>query len=255
MRHKLFLVIANTGLLAVVVVLLAGPLILGQLLGTSQSGALGESIAPVSNPSKQMTVFANATDFSEHASFNPSPIQEDLFYQTSVTFTAFVGQQAMYNGLITLANSGSQPLDIVVETGNLSGEADGISAWLTLAPESSTAITLLTAPAANGAKELKVADAQGFSGEQIVIGTQALAAGRQDATTITLASPLATSAAVGDKVYLGPAFYHKSVQPIIGATQVVQIAPQSRASVSLSVMAEGEGDQRQIVLPLTIRAR
>lgn len=254
MRHNAFLIIANTGLLALVVILLAGPLVLGQLLGTSQSGALGETVTVISQPQRQLSVFANATDFAQHATFNPSPIEEDLFYQTSVTFTAFVGQQAMYNGLLTLTNSGSQPLAVVVETGNLSGEASGVTAWLTLSPETHPTVTLLTAPAAQGSVELKVADAEGFSGSKVVVGTQVLEASKKDATTLRLKSALGQTVAVGDKVFLGPTFYDKALQPKVASSQVVQLAPQSRAVVSLSVVAEGQGDQQQIVLPITVRA-
>lgn len=254
MRHSIFLVLANTGLLAVALLLLAGPLVLGQLLGTSQSGSLGETIT-VAQPTKQLSVFANSADFSQHATFNPSPIIEDLFYQTSVTFTAFVGQQATYNGLLTLSNPSQEPMDVVVESGNLSGDTGGVTAWLTLSPESHAAVSLLTAPAVEGATELKVADAEGFSGSNVTLGNEVLGAVKKDGTTVRLTAPLEKAAAVGDKLYLGPAFYDKSIEPKIGTTQAVRLAPQSRAVVSLSVVAEGDGDERQIVMPLVVRAQ
>lgn len=253
MRHKLALILANTGLLAVVLVLLAAPLLLGQLLGSSQSGALG--VTQTAAPDRQFSVIANTSDFSQYASFNPSPVVEPLFYQTSVTFTAFAGQQASYNGLLTIYNPSDSVLKVAVEGGNLSGETDGIMAWLTLAPENHPAVTLLTQPAAVGAKDLKVADAEGFSGGNVVIGDTLVSSTKKNATTLLLAAPLAKEVAVGDKVYLGAAFYNKQIQPQAGKTQTLTIAPRDRAVVSLSVSMDGQGDQQKVVIPLTISSQ
>lgn len=252
MRHKLALVIANTGLLAVVLVLLASPLLVGQLLGSAQSGALG--VSQVAPSGRELAVYANTTDFSQYASFNPSPVVEPLFYQTSVTITAFAGQQAAYNGLLTLYNPGTSPLRVSVDTGTLSGVAEHATMWLTVAPENHSAMTLLTQAAATGARDVKVADADGFTQGTVLIGGQVLTAAKKDGTTLRLGTPLVQPAAVGEKVYLGAVYYAKELKPKVAKTQTIILPPQGRASATLVVAADGGPEQQQIVLPLAVVA-
>jgi hypothetical protein len=252
MRHKLALVLANTGLLAVVLVLLAGPLLLGQLLGSSQSGALGATQAAPAG--RSMTVYPNTTDFSQYATFNPSPLVEPLFYQTSVTFTAFAGQQAAYNGLLTVYNPSTSPLTIRAEVGRLSGDLMTSSVWMTLSPEGQSTISLLTAQAEVGARELQVADASGFTSGEMVINDVHMQATKKSATQLSLSTPLSKAVAVGDKVYLGAAFYAKDFTPAVNTTQSIRLAPGSRATISLTVATEGGKGQQQAVIPVTITA-
>jgi hypothetical protein len=252
MRHKLALVLANTGLLAVALVLLAAPLLLGQLLGSSQSGSLGVSQVAPSN--RQLLVYPNTTDFLQYATFNPSPLVEPLFYQTSVTFTAFAGQQAAYNGLFTIYNPSSASIKVVVEGGTLSGETSAIQAWLTLANEAHSAMTLTTEKAEVGASTLKVADAEGLTGGTVSVDGATYKVTKVSPSELHLAEPLTTSIDVGQKIYLGAAYYNKQLKPQTSQTQTILLAPQARATITLSVLlADGDG-QQQVVLPLTITA-
>jgi hypothetical protein len=252
MRHRLALILANTGLLAVALVLLASPLLLGQLLSSSQSGALG--VSQVAPAGRQLAVYVNSTDFSQYASFNPSPIVEPLFYQTSVTFTVFGGQQAAYNGLLTLYNPGTSSLKVSVESGNLSGATAKAKVWLTLSPEGHSAITLTTDQAEAGASQIKVADASSFEQGQVIIDNQVLKASRQNATTLLLAKALDRALPVGEKVYLGAAFYNEQLKPTIGQTQDIVLPPQGRALLTLTAATTDEAEQQQLVLPLSITA-
>ncbi len=253
MRHKVFLILANTGLLAVVVALLSGPLLLGQLLGSSVSGTLG--VTDSTPQTRQLLVYPNETDFSHYASFNPSPVIENLFYQTSVTFTTFADQQAVYNGLFTLYNPGATPLTVQAETGNLSGQVDGSQIWLTLSPTEHSAVTLVTESAAQGANEIVVADTTSFKQGAVFIGEQQVEAVRKSQTRLRLASPLAKAVTVGDKVYLGAIFYNKQLEAAASQTQSITLPPHGRAVLTLTVATVGEGDQEQVVLPLAITAK
>lgn len=250
MRHKLFLAIANTGLLGLVVALLAGPLLLGQLLGSSQSGALGAmSAAPAG---RNMTVYQNTTDFAQYASFNPSPLIEPTFYQTSVTYTTFAGQQAAYNGLFTVYNAGTSTMVVRADVGRLSGQLSPSDVWVTLSPANHSTATLITDAAAAGVTNLKVADASGFNGGNVVIGEAVLHAKKVSATELLLDKPLAQAVAAGDKVYLGAALYAKQADAVIGSTQNVTLAPGERASLTLTVATAGGDGQGKVVMPISI---
>ena len=253
MRHKLVVILANTVLLSVVLVLLAGPLLFGQLLGAAQSGALGvQDMVPVA---RSIQVVSNSTDFANYATFNPSPVVEPLFYQTSVTFTAFGGQQAAYNGLLTIVNPGTEPVQVGVEAGRLSGQTDGATVLVSLSDDKHAAVTLTTAVAKKGATALKVADASGFTDGTIVIGDSSLTAKRLNETTFSLDKPLNRDINVGEKVYMGSAYFAKQSAPKIARTQEVTIPPKGRAVVTLVVALEEGDEQQQIVLPLTVTAR
>src|SRR5690606_3105469 len=109
MKSKIASVILNSGLLVLVVTLIAAPLLMGQLLGEYESGALGVATtgSNASSPSPNTTlngisVYPNMSDFTEYAQFAKDPVVDENLYQTSVTFTAFSGQVAAYNSLFTL---------------------------------------------------------------------------------------------------------------------------------------------------------
>jgi hypothetical protein len=205
-------------------------------------------------PERAMTVYANTTDFGDHASFNPSPLVEPLFYQTSVTITAFSGRQAAYNGLFTIYNNGSAPLRVAVDAGNVSGDMETVRMWMTLAEEAQPAMTLLTESAKAGNTTLTVGDTAGFTSGSVVLADSVVPVTTATATKLTTQSGLTKDAAAGDKVYLGPAFWNKGLKPVLARTRTLTLPPQGRGLISVVVSAGEGAEQQKVVLPLSVSA-
>jgi hypothetical protein len=260
--------ILNSALTLAVVGLLTGPLLLGQALMTSQSGALG--VMDVRQPGSgapatpvavtRYGVTLNTADFQNYVSFS-SPIQGDRIYQTSATFTAFAGQQASYTGLMTIVNPTAKPISLHVQTGTISGVVSHSRIWLTLAPDGMTPFTLLTQPGKPGDAHLTVADASALRAHRVVVGTDILSTTQTTLaqttqtiqTSLALTHALTKTYAVGEKVFLGPAFYLNSVLPILDMTQSVTLESQQKAIVTLVVATDVSTlATSKVVLPVVI---
>jgi hypothetical protein len=266
MKLPLVSAVLNTGLAGLAITLLGGPLILGQMLLTSQSGALGEmnsrqatvtatgsanATAAAEVVKKRFMVYPNVSEFTQYAEFG-SPQLTDTTYQSAVTFTAFANQQASYNGLMALYNAGSEPMAVSVQVGKLSGPMLRSRIWLTLTHDGGQPASLLTQSAARGATALTVADLSGMVGQTAVVGTDVVS-GNVDQGALNLRSPLVSKHEVGEKVYFGPAFYLNGAEPILDTTHTVTLQPQQRATLSLVVATDaGAEAQTKAVLPLTI---
>lgn len=255
MLHKLTGALANSGLLAVVLLLVAGPLVLGSMIVTNQTGSLGAATsrpeaADVTQP--VISVVPNTTDFQQYAQFG-TPQSSQNTYQTSVTFTAFAGQIASYNGLISVANTSAQAQKLSVAVGKVSGELSHSRLWLTLSPEGKLATSLLTQAAKVGDQQLTVSDSSGLTGGQIVVGTTPMSATVAGATQLHVGQALPSAFGVGEKVYYGPAYFLNSATPTYDTTQTIELQPQQRAAIDMVVATDaGQPAQAQAVLPIVI---
>jgi hypothetical protein len=251
--------IINSGLMAVVLTLLGAPLYLGYRLGTPISattlGAVDTRsiVNPSPVPAQSFAVYPNASDFSAYAQFGPPIKKGDVSYASDVTFTAFAGQQATYDGIFTVYNTGTQPLRLVVEGGTLQGDLSKSRVWITLSDDIHNPISLLTRSVTAVDTKLSVADPAALKGDTIVVGTRPLKVLKVQDTTLELANPVGFKAAIGDKVVLGPAFYLNAPIPVVPQTHVLTVAPQSRALVSLLVATDtGSSITGKAVLPIHI---
>ena len=263
MKSKIASVILNSGLLVLVVTLLSAPLLMGQLLGEFESGALGVTTtgSPTSETSTLATlsgiaVYPNVTDFTEYAVFADDPVVSENTYQTSVTFTAFAGQQAAYNSLFTVYNTSNSTLSVSVEGGKLSTPLPGSQVWLSLVPDGGSASTLVTETAEAGSEAVRLAQAAGFTKGSAVVDGQLLEVAKVTPTSITLNSPLKSALAVGQRVYLGPVYYNRSVTPSPAASHTIQLQPQQRATINLAAATTADQTATsQSVLPIIIRTK
>ena len=259
MHTKLLSAVANSGLLVMVLVLLAGPLLMGQLLSTSQSGALGlASVRPPQTSSSagvqaDFMVAPNVADFKNYAQFSSQPTVSDHFYQTSVAFSAFGGQLAAYNGLMTITNSSAKALKLEVEVGKLSGALPQSKIYVTLTTPGTGDSALLTQGAQPGSNTLMVSQTKDFSGGQVVVDGQVVKAKAEGVSVIGLLSPLAKPVNVGDKIYFNPAFFAGDVDPVLPNTQTLTVAPGQKAIINLAVATDvGAPATVQAELPLSI---
>lgn len=260
MKSRFISIVVNSGLMVVVVLLLSTPLLMGQLLATYESGALGvsttgnnSSTAP--HATSLFAVYPNVADFSDYAAFSDQPVIEESFYQTAVTFTAFTGQQAAYNALFTIYNTSNQAQSIILEGGALSGNAAGTRVYATLVKDGQVGSTLVTESTESGAVDLRIGQAPDeFSGTMVV--RDMVAEGqRLSQSSLQVTSPLPGELAVGDRVYFSPLFYNQTTEAQLTSTQTVSLQPQQKAVVNLAVETEaGDSDTSQLVLPLTVRA-
>lgn len=263
MKSKIASVIFNSGLLVLVVTLLSAPLLMGQLLGEFESGALGVATtgSPASDSSTLTTtsgiaVYPNVTDFTEYAAFADDPVVSEDTYQTSVTFTAFAGQQAAYNSLFTVYNTSNSTLSVSVEGGKLSTPLPGSQVWLSIVPDGGTASTLVTETAEVGSEVIRLAQAVGFAKGGAVADGQVLEVIKVAPTSIILASPLKSALAVGQRVYLGPVYYNQSVTASPSVSHTIQLQPQQRATINLAAATTADqAATSQSVLPIIIRTK
>lgn len=263
MKSKIAAIILNSGLLVLVVTLLSAPLLMGQLLGEFESGALGVATSGTAAPQSATTptssgiaVYPNVTDFTQYASFSDQPVIGENSYQTSVTFTAFSGQQAAYNSLFTLYNTSNSVLSVSVEGGKLSGPLPGSQIWLSLIPDGGVASTLVTETVNAGSKEVRIAQTAGFKQGSVVIGDQVAEVEQIAPSSFTLAATLKSSVNVGQRVYLGPVYYNKSTTPSLENSHTIQLQPQQKATINLAVATESsETATIQSVLPIVIRTK
>ncbi len=258
---RLISLLANTGLLVVALVVLSAPLLIGQLIGSYQSGALGESTtaqsgAQIGQAAGLFAVQANPQQFAPYIEFDPQPVISNNTYQTSVTFTTFTKQQAAYNGLLTITNTSTQPTVVQAQVGTMSGLAENSKVWLSLASDSVPTSTLSTKQAIAGATAISVASTTGFNSGTVVIDNQTLTATASDQATLTLSQPLAKALTVGQKVYFGPAYFANQAKPALASTQSVSLLPGQSMSLNLVVATEsGDLDTNQLVLPIIINAK
>lgn len=258
LKSKIAAAIFNSGLLVVVLLLLSAPLLMGQLLSTYDSGALGETttIANLSGAgqvSAGFVVYPNVSDFHEYAQFSDAPVVGEAMYQTDVTFTAFAGQQAVYNALFTIYNTGGKSLQIKLEAGKLSSVLTNSRIWLSLTPDGQPASTLTTQAANSGSSRLQVAKLPEFDRAQAVVGSDVVEAKSESTTSLMLTKVLTRKVEIGEKVYLGPVYYNRSATPALPTSRVVVLQPQQKAVVSLAVeTANGGTATSQAVLPLVI---
>ena len=263
MKSKIAAVIFNSGLLVLVVTLLSAPLLLGQLLGEFESGALGVATtgSPANDSSALTTtsgiaVYPNVTDFTEYAAFADDPMVSENTYQTSVTFTAFAGQQAAYNSLFTVYNTSSSTLSVSVEGGKLSTPLPGSQVWLNIVPDGGAPSTLVTEAVEVGSEIVRLAQVSGFAQGNAVVDGQVLEVTKVTPTSISLASPLKSALAVGERVYLGPVYYNQSVTPSPSTSHTIQLQPQQKAIINLAAATTADqAATSQSVLPIIIRTK
>jgi len=260
MKSKIAAAIFNSGLLVVVIVLLSAPLLMGQLLGTYESGALGAATSGTVSSVEQspeivgdFAVYPNVSDFTEYAAFAEEPMTDDGIYQTAVTFTAFSGQQAAYNSLFTIYNTSNSELKLKVESGELSGELPDSKVWLSLVPDGHIGSTLVTQTANEGESVLKLAQMNNDGHEIIVVGGDVFEGQKSSESTFALDNPLDRQVNVGEKVYMGPIFYNGSTTPSLSSTHEVTLQPQQKATLNLVVATTASGGATlQSVLPISI---
>lgn len=256
MKHNPPSVVANTGLALMAVALLVGPLAVGQLVGSYQSGALGESTV-VGQGALSVTgnfqVQTNAEEFTPYVEFDPNPVQDAGFYQTSITLTSFTKQQAAYNSLLLLTNTGVSPIKLQAQTGTMSGVMEHSEVWVSLTTADGAASTLTTQKAQSGQRQLQVGQNSGFDQGHVVVDGQILRGSAAGKSVINLVQPLSKTIEVGQRVYLGAAFYQKLAEPKQANTSVVTLEPGQQAGLSVVVAtAEGELDTNQLVIPVTV---
>lgn len=261
MKSKIAAAIFNSGLLVVVIVLLSAPLLMGQLLGTFESGALGVTTNQSAIQGEQpqqlaggFAVYPNVSDFTEYAAFTEEPMVGDGIYQTAVTFTAFSGQQAAYNSLFTVYNTSNDELKLQVNGGDLSGALPHSKIWLNMVPDGEIASTLVTQTAEVGDTILQLAQLGSDTYSMLVVGSDVFEGQKTSATTFTLNEPLTRQVVVGEKAYLGPLFYDGATEPVLASSHTITLFPQQKATVSLTVATSGEAETAtsQAVLPLSI---
>ncbi len=263
MKSKLAAVVLNSGLLIVVVVLLSAPLLMGQLLGEFESGALGITTTSPSTANSATTtaangiaVYPNLTDFTQYAAFADQPESGPNTYQTAVTFTAFAGQQAAYNSLFTVYNTSNKALSVSVEGGKLSAPLPGSQVWLSIIPDGGIASTLVTEAAKAGSTQIRLAQTAGFKHGKIVANDQILSVDTTLPTAVTLVSPLKSELDVGQRVYFGPVYYSQSVTASPSSSHTIQLQPQQKATINLAVATvAGQTATSQSVIPIIIRAQ
>jgi hypothetical protein len=212
-------------------------------------------VSPTPSPvATNYAIYPNTADFGQYASFSSAPDISPHVYQTSVTFTQFAGQQASYNGLMSIFNTGKKPLSVSVEGGTVSGVMEHTRLWLSLVPEGISSVSLVTEGAKVGDTTLTVGETAGLSSNEVVVGTDVHQAQVQSPTSLRLASPLTKAVAVGEKVYLGPVFYFNAAAPLLAGTQTVTIEPGQKAVVNMVVATDPGGQaQAQSVLPVVVR--
>ena len=262
MKSKLAAIIANSGLLVVVLVLLSAPLLMGQLLGEYETGALGarttnsDSVISAPQTGQRFAVYPNVSDFTNYASFSDQPMIGDNFYQTDITFTAFSGQQAAYNALFTVYNTSHQSLELTVEGSKLTTDLPDSQVWVSAILDGAVASSLVTEPAETGDTELKVAQADGFTGGNVVVGDLVLSASPKSGTSIELNQPLEQDIKVGEKIYFNPIYYGQKSTPNPAKTVAITLPPQQKVVINLAVATpSGSEATTQSVLPLTIMAK
>lgn len=281
MKRQIAASIVNCGLMVGVVAILAGPVVLGQMLSSANKGTLGAEdvrlpglpsgsggASPSAGPTAggfAAAIYPNTTDFGQYASFSAQPLVSSQAYQTAVTFSEFPGQQASYNGLLSIVNTSKRELRLTLEGGTISGLMSQTRVWLSLVPDGMSPVTLVTEAASAGDQTLNVADATGLAGQangEVVVGTDVHQASEASPTTLRLASGLAAPVGVGEKVYIGPVFYFNANSPLLGSTEVMTLKPGAKALVNMVVAMDGtpngsgaEASRSEAVLPLVVRAQ